>query len=87
MKNKTPEEYKEMMKKNQFTVSLSRDLMACVDIFKTIPCPESKAPVVPKTCMDNHDSKSPTDRGEDAEDLDHQILDHVEVEVIEQISQ
>ena len=48
MKNKEPEEYKKMQRKNQFTISLSRDLMACVDIFKTIPCPERKDTAEPK---------------------------------------
>ena len=42
MKNKNPEEYKKMQKDNQFTVSLTRDLMACVDIFKKIPYPKNK---------------------------------------------
>ena len=39
MKNKTTEEYKQMQRDNMFPVSLCRDLMACMEIFKAIPVP------------------------------------------------
>ena len=42
MKNKKPEEYKKMQKKNLFTVSLARDLMAGAEIFKKIPYPAER---------------------------------------------
>ena len=59
MKNKNPEEYKKMQKDNQFTVSLTRDLMACVDIFKKIPYPKNKEAEALKACEQNHDKKTP----------------------------
>ena len=41
MLNKEPEEYKQVQRENQITVSLCRDLMECVDIFKKIPVPQN----------------------------------------------
>ena len=61
MRNKKTEEYKKMQKESQITVSLYRDLMECVEIFKGIPVPKNCNGKLKLSQSQNQDNKHASD--------------------------